>query len=70
MKFFTFYLTLTPKAYGPDGVPPIVLKNFASALTPCLAKLFLLLPLLFLLAGCTHIFSRCATKGDRSNPFN
>ncbi len=28
------------KAYGPDGVPPIVLKNCASVLTPCLVKLF------------------------------
>ncbi len=27
------------KAYGPDGVPPIVLKNSASGLTPCLVKL-------------------------------
>ncbi|MPC37010.1 hypothetical protein E2C01_030482 [Portunus trituberculatus] len=28
------------KAYGPDGVPPIVLKNCASVVAPCLAKLF------------------------------
>ena len=28
------------KAYGPDGVPPIVLKNCASVLAPCLVKLF------------------------------
>ena len=26
------------KAYGPDGVPPIVLKNCASVLTPCLCR--------------------------------
>ena len=30
------------KAYGLDGVPPIVLKNCASKLTHCLIKLFLL----------------------------
>ncbi|MPC39518.1 hypothetical protein E2C01_033055 [Portunus trituberculatus] len=28
------------KAYGPDGVPSIILKNCASVLAPCLAKLF------------------------------
>jgi hypothetical protein len=28
------------KAYGLDGVPPIVLKNCASVLSPCLGKLF------------------------------
>ncbi|MPC84926.1 hypothetical protein E2C01_079680 [Portunus trituberculatus] len=29
------------KDYGPDGVPPIVLKTCASVLAPCLAKPFL-----------------------------
>ncbi|MPC68275.1 hypothetical protein E2C01_062473 [Portunus trituberculatus] len=43
------------KAYGPDGVPPIVLKNCVSMLAPCLAKLFqLFLP--FLLAGSLPTF--------------
>ena len=28
------------KAYGPDGVPPIVLRTYASVLAPCLVKLF------------------------------
>ena len=28
------------KAYGHDGVPPIVLRNYASVLSPCLVKLF------------------------------
>ena len=28
------------RAYGPDGVPPIVLKNCASVLLLCLVKLF------------------------------
>ncbi len=30
------------KDYGPNGVPPIVLKTCASVLTPCLVKLFYL----------------------------
>ena len=44
------------KAVGPDGVPPIVLKNCASVLAPCLAKLFSLC-LSFLLAGSMLTFS-------------
>ena len=28
------------KAYGPDGVPPVVLKNCTSKLAPCLVKIF------------------------------
>ncbi len=60
------------KAYGADGVPPIVLKNCASVLTPCLVKLFRL----FL---STSTFPSCwkysyiqpvPKKGDRSNPSN
>ncbi len=60
------------KAYGPDGAPPIVLKNCASVLTPCLVKLFRL----YL---STSTFSSCwkyayiqpvPKKGDRSNPSN
>ncbi len=58
------------KAYGPDGVPPIVLKNCASVLTPCLVKLFRL-------CLSTSTFLSCwkyacvepvPKKGDRSNP--
>src|ERR1044072_3810162 len=30
----------TKKAYGPDGIPPVVLKTCASELAPCLGKLF------------------------------
>ncbi|MPC26144.1 hypothetical protein E2C01_019277 [Portunus trituberculatus] len=38
---FHVHAALKPrKAYGPDGVPPIVLKNCASVLAPCQAKLF------------------------------
>ena len=60
------------KAYGPDGVPPIVLKNCASVLTPCLVKLFRL-------CLSTSTFPSCwkyayvqpvPKKGDRSNPSN
>ncbi len=60
------------KAYGPDGVPPIVLKNCASVLTPYLAKLFRL-------CISTSIFPSCwkyayiqpmPKKRDRSNPSN
>src|ERR1700755_2275029 len=30
----------TKKAYGPDGITPVVLKTCASELAPCLGKLF------------------------------
>ena len=30
----------TRKAYGPDGIPPLVLKSCAQALAPCLESLF------------------------------
>ncbi len=57
------------KAYGPDGVPPIVPKNCASVLTPCLIELFRL-------CLSTSTFPSCwkyayvqpvPKKGDRSN---
>ena len=60
------------KAYGPDGVPPIVLRNCASVLAPCLVKLFQL-------GLSTSTFPSCwkfayiqpvPKKGDRSNPSN
>ncbi len=60
------------KVFGPDGVPPIVLKNCASVLTPCLVKLFRL-------CLSTSTFPSCwkyayvqpvPKKGDRSNPSN
>ena len=59
--FFHALAGLNPrKAYGPDGVLPIVLRNYASVLVPCLVKLFQLcvyqhLP--FLLAGSLPTFS-------------
>ncbi len=60
------------KGHGPDGVPPIVLKNCASVLTPFLVKLFRL-------CLSTSTFPSCwkyayvqpvPKKGDRSNPSN
>ncbi len=60
------------KAYGPDGDPPIVLKNCASVLTPCLVKFFRL-------CLSTSTFPSCwkyafvqpvPKKDDRSNPSN
>ncbi len=60
------------KAYGPDEVPPIVLKNCGFMLTHCLVKLFRL-------CLSTSIFPSCwkyafiqpePKKGDRCNPSN
>ena len=45
------------KAYGPDGTPPIVLKNCASVFAPYMAKFFQLsvnIDLTFLLEVCLH----------------
>ena len=60
------------KAYGPDGVPPIVLKNCASVLAPCLVKLFHLCLSTSTFPSCwkfAHI-QPVPKKGDRSNPSN
>ncbi len=60
------------KAYGPDGVLLIVLKNCASVLTPCLVKLFCLclststFPLCWKQAYVQPVPKNC----DRSNPSN
>ncbi len=72
MRFLCPFWLNPRKAYGPDGVPPIVLKNCASVLTPCLVKLFRL-------CLSTSTFHSCwkyayvqpvPKKGDRSNPSN
>ncbi len=58
------------KAYGPDGVPPIILTNCASVLRPCLVQLFRLC----LSTSTFPSFWKYAyvqlvpKKGDRSNP--
>ncbi len=60
------------KAYGPDGVPPIVLKNCASVLTPCLVQLLRLWLSTSTVPSCwkyAHI-QPVPKKGDRSNPSN
>ncbi len=65
-------ITMYPrKAYGPNGVPPIVLKkNCTSALTPCLVKVFRLCLSTSTFFSCwKHGYVQLASKkGDRSNP--
>ncbi len=60
------------KAYGADGVPPIVLKTCASVLTPCLVKLFCLSPSTSTFPSCRKYayVQPVPKKGDRSNPSN
>ncbi len=60
------------KAYGPDGIPPIVLKNCASVLAPCLVKLFRLCLSTSSFFSCwKHAYVQpVPKKGDRSNPSN
>ena len=60
------------KAYGPDGIPPIVLKNCAHVLAPCLVKLFRLCLSTSTFPTCwkfAHI-QPVPKKGDRSDPSN
>ena len=60
------------KAYGPDGVPPIVLQNCASVLAPCLVKLFQLCLSIFTFPSCWKFayIQPVPEKGDHSNPSN
>ena len=60
------------KAYGPDGIPPIVLKNCASVLTPCLAKLFRLCLSTSTFPSCWKLayIQPVPKKGDHSIPSN
>ena len=62
----------TKKAYGPDGIPPRILRDFAFELAPVLCRLFRLI-----LKTGTYPLSRKHTlvqpvpkKGDLSNPSN
>ena len=58
------------KAYGPDGVPPIVLQHCASVLALCLVKLFQLCPSTSTFPSCWKFayIQPVHKKGDRSNP--
>ena len=60
------------KAYGPDGIPPVVLKTCASELTPCLGKLFRLCLSSGIFPSCWKfaLIQPVPKKGDRSNPSN
>ncbi len=60
------------KAYGPDGVPPIVLKNCPSVLTLCLVKLFGLCLSTSTFPSCWKLayVQPVPRKGNRSNPSN
>ncbi len=60
------------KSYGPDGVPPITLKNCASVLTTCLFKLFRLFLSASTFPSCwKYAFAQPVPKtGNRSNPSN
>ncbi len=70
--FYAFSGLNPQKAYGPDTVPPIVLKNCASVLTPCLVKLFRLCPSISIFHSCWKYayVQPVPKKGDRSNPSN
>ena len=59
-------------AYGPDGVPPIVLRKCASVLAPCLVKLFQLCLSTSTFPSCwKFVYIQPVPKqGDRSNPSN
>ena len=61
------------KSYGPDGVPPIVLRNSASVLAPCLVKPFQLCLSTSTFPSCWRKFAYIQpipNKGDRSNLSN
>ena len=60
------------KAHGSDGVPPVVLKNCASELTPCLGKLFRLClsTNTFPSSWKFALIQPVPKKGDRSLPSN
>ncbi len=72
-EVFCAFSGLNPqKACGPDGVPPIVLKNCASVLTPCLVKLFRLCLSTSTFPSCwKYAYLQSVPKqGDCSNPSN
>ena len=60
------------KAYGPDGVPPRVLKECAAELSPILAHLFrrCVSSRMFPSSWKHALVNPIPKKGDRSNPCN
>ncbi|KAL7629919.1 UNVERIFIED_CONTAM: hypothetical protein RMT77_019962 [Armadillidium vulgare] len=62
----------TKKAYGPDGIPPVVLKTCASELSPCLGKLFRLCLSTSTFPSCWKraLIQPVPKKGDPSQPSN
>src|SRR6201990_1347100 len=62
----------TKKAYGPDGIPPVVLKTCASELAHCLGKLFRLCLSTSTFPSCWKraLIQPVPKKGDPSQPSN
>src|ERR1700755_643843 len=62
----------TKKSYGPDGIPPMVLKTCASELAPCLGKLFRLCLSTSTFPSCWKraLIQPVPKKGDPSQPSN
>ena len=62
----------TNKAYGPDGIPPRILREFAIELAPVLCRLFrLILKTGTFPSSWKHsLVQPVPKKGDRSNPSN
>ena len=62
----------TKKAFGPDGIPPRVLKECARELSPVLSRLFrLILKTGIYPSSWKHVLVQpVPKKGDRSNPSN
>ena len=62
----------TKKAFGPDGIPPRVLKECAHELSPMLSRLFrLILKTGIYPSSWKHVLVQpVPKKGDRSNPSN
>ena len=62
----------TNKAYGPDGIPPRILREFANELAPVLCRLFrLILKTGTYPSSWKHtLVQPVPKKGDRSNPSN
>ncbi len=70
--FYALFGLNPQKAYEPDGVPPIILKNCAFVLKPCLVQLFGLCLSTSTFTSCwkyAHI-EPVPKKGDCSNPSN